>query len=79
MQVLTCMCIFLARFGMHGIACIYFLPWHGFLGVTLFSTMSWVFPSVTIFPDSFDEMGFLIRFMWGGQIRFEAEWGGSLN
>ena len=44
LQVSTCMCIFLARFGMHGIACVFslldlvcmglhvfiFLPWHGF-------------------------------------------------
>ena len=30
LQVSTCMCIFLARFGMHGIACVSFLPWHGF-------------------------------------------------
>ena len=44
LQVSTCMCIFLAIFGMHGIACVFslldlacmglhvflFLPWHGF-------------------------------------------------
>ena len=30
LQVSTCMCIFLTRFGMHGIACVSFLPWHGF-------------------------------------------------
>ena len=29
LQVSTCMCIFLARFGMHGIACVSFLPWNG--------------------------------------------------
>ena len=31
------------------------------------------------FPDSFDEMGSLIRFMWDGHIGFKAEWGGSTN
>ena len=30
LQVLICMYDFLARFGMHGIACGYLLSWHGF-------------------------------------------------
>jgi len=30
LQVSTCMYIFLARFGMHGISCGSFLSWHGF-------------------------------------------------
>jgi len=30
LQVSTCMCSVLARFGMHGITCGFFLSWHGF-------------------------------------------------
>ena len=48
--------------------------------------MAWVFPGVIVlfsltlsFPDSFDEMGSLIQFMWDGQIGFEVEWDGSSN
>jgi len=37
LQVSICMCTFLARFGMHGIAC------------GSFVVMAWVFPSVTVF------------------------------
>ena len=33
LQVSTCMCIFLARFGIHRITCVSFLPWHGFFHV----------------------------------------------
>ena len=33
LQVSTCMCIFLARFGMHGISCGSFLSWNGFCQV----------------------------------------------
>lgn len=31
------------------------------------------------FPDSFDDMCSHVRLTWDGQIRFQAEWGGSPN
>ncbi len=67
------MCIFLARFVMHGIAYVSFLPWHGFSRCD--STFSLALP----FPNSFDEMGSLMRFVGDGEIGFEAKWGGSLK
>ena len=67
------MCIFLATFGMHEIACVYF--YHG----TSFSRCDNIFNLALPFPDRFDEMGSLIRFMWDDQIRFETEKGGSPN
>ena len=52
-----------------------FLFYHG-MG---FSRCDRIFSLALLFPDSFDEMSSLIRFMWDGQIGFEAEWGGSPN
>jgi len=67
-------CVFslldLACMGLH-----VFLFYHG-MG---FARCDRIFSLALPFPDSFDEMGSLIRFMWDGQIGFEAEWGGSLN
>ena len=87
LQVSTCICIFLARFGMHGISCVFslldlacmglhvFLFYHG-MG---FSRCDNILSLTLPFPDSFDKMGSLIRFMWDGQIGFKVEWGGSIN
>ena len=72
---------------MHGIAYVFslldflcmglhvFLFYHG-MG---FSRCDNIFNLALPFPDSFDEMGSLMRFVGDGRIRFEAEWGGSLN
>ena len=38
-----------------------------------------IFSLALPFPDSFDEMGSLMRFVGDDRIRFEAEWGGSPN
>ena len=81
------MCIFLARFGMHGIECVFslldlacmglhvFLFYHG-MG---FSRCGSIFNLALPFPNSFDEMGSLMGFVGYGRIGFETEWGGSLN
>ena len=88
------MCIFLARFVMHGNACVFslldlacmklhvFLFYHG-MG---FSRCDSIFSLALPFPDnflpfldSFDEMGSLMGFVGNGWIGFETEWGGSLN
>ena len=52
-----------------------FLFYHG-MG---FARCDSIFNLALPFPDSFDEMCSLIRFMWDGQIGFEFELGGSLN
>jgi len=44
-----------------------------------FSRCDNVFSLALPFPDSFDEMGSLMRFMWDGRIGFYVEWGGSSN
>ena len=54
LQVLICMCDFLARFSMHDIACGSFLSWHGF------SKCDSVFSLALPFMDRLDEMGFHI-------------------
>ena len=60
--------------------------WHAWDCIWFFSIMTWVLSGVTMFfslafpfPDSFDEMGFYIWFMWDRRIGFEVEWGGSPN
>ena len=50
-----------------------------FYHVMGFSRCDSIFSLALPFPDSFDEMGSLIWFMWDGRIRFEVEWGGSPN
>ena len=52
-----------------------FLFYHGMGFSRCDSIFSLAFP----FPDSFDEMGSLMRFVGDGWIGFEAERGGSLN
>ena len=52
-----------------------FLFYHG-MG---FSGCDNIFSLALPFPDSFDEMVSLIRFMWDDWIGFEVEGGGSLN
>jgi len=81
------MCIFLARFGMHGIACVFSLLDLACMGLHVFlfyqgigfSRCDSIFTLAFPFPDSFDEMGSLMHFVGDGRIGFEAEWGGSLN
>jgi len=81
------MCIFLARFGMHEITCVFslldlvcmgfhvFLFYHG-MG---FSRCKSIFSLALPFPNSFDEMGSLMCFVGDGRVRFEVEWNGSPN
>ena len=52
-----------------------FLFYHGMGFSRCDSIFSLAFP----FPDNFDEMGSLMRFVGDGRIGFEVEWGGSLN
>jgi len=63
LQVSTCMSIFVARFGMHGIACVSFLPCYGFCQVLLalryiFGTMTQVLSSTVTHTD--DRSQFII-------------------
>jgi len=44
-----------------------------------FSKCDCIFSPALPFPDSFDEMGSFMWFVWDGWIGFEAEWGGSPN
>lgn len=67
------MCIFIAIFGLHGIACVYFCHSMGL------SRCDGIFSLGFPFPNNFDEMGSLMQFVWDGQIGFESEWGGSPN
>ena len=74
LQVSTCMCILLARFGMHGIACVFslldlacmvlhvFLFYHG-MG---FARCDSIFILALTFPNSFDDMGSLMCFVGDG-------------
>ena len=62
--------LYLACMGLH-----VFLFHHGMDFPRCDSNFSLLLP----FPNSLDEMGSLMQFMWNGQIVFEAEWGGSMN
>ena len=81
------MCLFLARLGMHGIACVFSLLDLACMGLHVFHFYhGMVFSkcdSIFILPlpllKSFDGMGSLMHFVGDGQIGFEAKWGGSLN
>ena len=52
-----------------------FLSYHGMV----FSRCDNIFSLALTFPNSFDEMDSLMRFVWDGQNGFEVEWGGYLN
>jgi len=81
------MCNFLARFGIHRIACVFSFLYFTCMGlhmillyhVMCFARYDSIFCLGYPFPDSFDEMGFLMHFVGDGQTGFEVECCGYPN